>query len=126
MAYGAPPKKVGSQEELMNLELIGKDVEPSAMLKGRIETKLNKLERRLGQNLFVRVKLESEPNNHFSCSIHFQGPGHEYNANSTSDDLIKAADEALQKVERQVSKAQHRPASNRKESASIRHAMLHL
>ena len=108
----------------MNLELIGKDVSPSKMLKGRIESKLDKIERRLGQKLFVRVRLETEPNHRFSCGIHFQGAGHEYNANSTSDDLIKAADEALQKIERQVSKIQHRPESNRKAGATIRHALL--
>ena len=108
----------------MNLELIGKDLTPSNMLKGRIENKLGKIEKRLAQKLFVRVRLETEPNHRFSCGIHFQGAGHEYNANSTSDDLVKAADEALQKIERQVSKMQHRPESNRKANATIRHALI--
>ena len=108
----------------MNLEVIGKDLNPSEMLKGRLESKLGKIEQRLGQNLFVRVRLETEANRQFSCGIHFQGAGHEYNANATSSDLVKAADEAMHKIERQVSKAQHRPESARKPTASIRHALI--
>ena len=97
----------------MNIELIGKDVQPSKMLKGRIENKLGKIERRLGHNLFVRVKLDASTNRQFTCGVHFQGIGQDFNANATSDDLIKAADEAMQKIERQVTKAQHRGESKR-------------
>lgn len=108
----------------MNLEVIGKDLTPSKMVKGRIESKLSKLEKRLGQNLFVRVRLETVPNNQFSCAIHFQNSGHDYSANSISDDLIKAADEAIDKISRQVSKAQQRPESYRKGGSSIRQASI--
>ena len=109
----------------MNLDLIGKDLNPSEMIKGRIETKLKKIEKRLGEGLFVRVRLETEPNQRFSCGIHFNNGGHDYSAQSTSDDLIKAADEAIDKIERQVTKAQHRPESRRKASATIRQALVH-
>ena len=108
----------------MNLEVIGKDLNPSKMLKGRIEQKLSKLEKRLGQNLFVRVRLETKPNQRFSCGIHFQNSGHDYSANSVSDDLIKAADEAIHKIERQVSKIQHRPESFRKGAMTIRESLI--
>jgi len=104
----------------MNLELSGKDVTPSKMLKNRLEAKLSKLEKRLGQNLLVRVRLSSVPPKKVSCGIHFQGVGHEYNAHSVSDDMIKAADEAVDKIERQVQKAQHRPESQRRADATIR------
>ena len=79
----------------MNIELIGKDVQPSEMLRGRIESKLEKIERRLGKSLFVRVKLDTSPNHKFTCGVHFQGVGTEFNANATSDDLIKAAVAAM-------------------------------
>ena len=108
----------------MNLDLIGKDLNPSKMLKGRIESKLSKIEKRLGGGLFVRVRLETQPNQRFSCGINFQNDGHKFSANSTCDDLIKAADEAIDKIERQVSKAQHRPESRRKASATIRQALI--
>ena len=104
----------------MNLEVFGKDVTPSKMLKNRLENKLSKLEKRLGQNLLVRVRLNTVPPKRVSCGIHFQGPGHEYNAESVSDDMIKAADEAVEKIQRQVQKMQHRPESHRKADATIR------
>ena len=106
----------------MNLEVIGKDLNPSEMVKGRIENKLSKIEKRLGENLFIRVRLEAVPNQKFSCGIHFQSSGQDYSANSVSDDLIKAADEAIDKISRQVSKAQQRPGSLRKGGNSIRQA----
>ena len=108
----------------MNLEVIGKDLTPSKMLKGRIETKLSKIEKRLGQNLFIRVRLENVSAQEFSCGIHFQSSGQDYSANSMSDDLVKAADEAIDKIERQVGKAQHRPEAFRKGGNSIRESLL--
>jgi ribosomal subunit interface protein len=104
----------------MNLELSGKDVTPSKMLKNRLESKLSKLEKRLGQNLLVRVRLSCVPPKKIACGIHFQGVGHEYNAHSVSDDMIKAADEAVEKIERQVQKAQDRPESQRRAEVTIR------
>mgnify|MGYP002630895612 CR=1 FL=1 len=104
----------------MNLEVVGKDLTPSKMIKGRIESKLSKLEKRLGQNLFIRVRLENVSAQQFSCGIHFQNSGQDYSANSVSDDLVKAADEAIDKIARQVGKAQHRPESFRKGGNSIR------
>ena len=88
----------------MNIELVGKDLPLSDMLKDRIETKLSKLESRLGQKLFVRVKLQGEQNSRFSCAINFNWAGSEFNATATHTDLIRATDESLSKIERQVGK----------------------
>ena len=108
----------------MNLEVFGKDVKPTKMLKDRLESKLSKIEKRLGQNLLVRVRLNSVPPKKVSCGIHFQGVGHEYNAQCVSDDMIKAADAAVEKIERQVQKVQHRPESQRRENANIKHDLV--
>ncbi len=97
----------------MNIELTGKNENTPEILRERLELKLNKIEQRLGEKLFVRVKLDSDSNHSFSCGIHFQGGGHEFNANSKSGDIIKAADDAVSKIERQVTKFQRRPAANR-------------
>ena len=97
----------------MNIELTGKTDKTPDLLRERLELKLGKIEQRLGEKLFVRVKLDSDSNHSFTCGIHFQGAGHEFNANSKSEDIIKAADEAVSKIERQVSKFQHRPEANR-------------
>ena len=104
----------------MNLELVGKNVTPSETLRTRLESKLNKIEKRLGEKLFVRVSLKSADKHSYSCGVHFTGGGHEFTAVATSSDLIKASDEAMDKVARQVSKHQHRPESNRKTSGTIR------
>ncbi len=103
----------------MNIELVGKELHPSDMLKERLETKLTKLEERLGQNLFVRVRLGQESPTQYACAIHFSGGGHEFNAVGTADDLIKAADDSLHKIERQVRKQTHK-GDARRNSGSIR------
>ncbi len=98
----------------MNIELVGKDLPLTEMLRERLELKLGKIESRLGTKLFVRVKLQGERNSRFSCAIHFNGEGHEFQAASSSDDLIKAVDDAIAKIERQVAKVHrhdHRPLS---------------
>lgn len=97
----------------MNIELTGRDDNTPEILRDRLELKLGKIEQRLGEKLFIRVKLDSDSSHSFSCGIHFQGAGHEFNANSKSGDIIKAADEAVSKIERQVTKFQQRPVSNR-------------
>lgn len=100
----------------MNIEFAAKGITATDALKERIEGKLSKIEQRLGQSLFVRVKLNDAANGQYACGIHFNGGGHDFTANSTTDDLYKAADEALAKIERQVRKAQHKPTSQRSES----------
>ena len=97
----------------MTIELTGKTDKTPEILRERLELKLGKIEQRLGEKLFVRVKLDSDSNHSFSCGIHFQGGGREFTANSKSEDIIKAADEAVGKIERQVTKYQRRPESNR-------------
>ncbi len=101
----------------MNIELVGKDLHPSDMLKDRLEQKLGKIEARLGTPLFVRVKLNQEGQN-YSCAVHFNGARHEFNATGVAADLVKAADESLAKIERQVRKFQHKADSHR--GSSIR------
>lgn len=90
----------------MNIEFAAKGVNLSDALKDRVESKLEKIERRFGQSLFVRVKFSEAANNQYTCGIHFNVSGHEFVANTKSDDLFKASDEAMHKIERQVRKAQ--------------------
>lgn len=102
----------------MNIELSGKDLFPADLLKDRITTKLDKIEQRLGQKLFVRVKLSQESPKSYSVAIHFNAR-HDYNATGHGADLVKAADDALHKIERQVRKVQHK-ADGGRHGASIR------
>lgn len=97
----------------MNIEFAAKGVNLSDALKERVESKLDKIERRFGQSLFVRVKFSEAANNQYTCGIHFNVAGNEFVANTQSDDLFKASDEAMHKIERQVRKAQNKIEANR-------------
>lgn len=95
----------------MNIELAAKGIHTTDMLKSRIEQKLGKIEARLGHKLFIRVKL-TQANERYTCSIHFTAHN-DFNATATSSDLVKAADEAIHKIERQVNKAQQKNETGR-------------
>lgn len=94
----------------MNIEFVGKDLNPSDALKQRIERRLGKIESRLHQKLFVRIKFSQESSSEFSCSVHFNAR-HDFNATASADDLFKAADAALTKVESQVGRLSERGPS---------------
>ncbi len=97
----------------MNLELVGKDVTPSEALRARIEQKLAKFESRVGQKLQVRVTLAQDAAT-FTCHVHFTAAKHAFDAAGTGEDLVKAADDALAKIDRQLTKALHKAESSRK------------
>ena len=94
----------------MNIEFVGKDLNLTDALKQRIERRLGKIEARLSQKLFVRIKVAQESTSEYSCSVHFNAR-HDFNAQATADDLFKAADAALSKVERQVGRLNERGPS---------------
>lgn len=96
----------------MIIELFAKDLPAPEMLQERIHGKLEKIESRLGQQLNVRVMLKQEAKN-YNCKIHFNASGHEFVGHATSEDLIKAADEAIAKLERQVRRAQTKIEASR-------------
>ncbi|MCK6569829.1 ribosome-associated translation inhibitor RaiA [Myxococcota bacterium] len=102
----------------MNLEIVGKDVTPSEALRARIEQKLAKFEARLGQKLQVRTALTQEGDT-FTCHVHFNAAKHAFDADGTGDDLIKATDEALNKIDRQVTKALQKGKSDKRATIDI-------
>jgi ribosomal subunit interface protein len=101
----------------MNLELVGKEVQASPELKGRIANKLEKIEQRLGRKLFFRVTLGKEGPT-YSCAVHFALNRHVFDASAEGDDLYKCTDEALAKIGRQVRK--HLESGHRRTHDSIR------
>ena len=86
----------------MNIELVGSSMHPSDTLRARIETKLEKLESRLGPNLFARVRLDREGKDNYACTVHFNTSGNDYTATATGPDLFKAADSSIAKLARQL------------------------
>ena len=96
----------------MNIELTGgKEIEITDLMRERIELKLSKIESRLGQKLFFRVRFDKEGVDSYTCQIHFNGKGTEFNASATEGDLIKSSDQAVNKIERQLKKFQSKQST---------------
>jgi ribosomal subunit interface protein len=96
----------------MNIELTsGKDVLVTDMLRERVEQKLAKVESRLGQKLFFRVRFEKEGVDMVSCHIHFNSSRSEFDAKASEDEIVKAADGAVAKIERQLKKLQDKQSA---------------
>ncbi|MBM4290863.1 MAG: ribosome-associated translation inhibitor RaiA [Deltaproteobacteria bacterium] len=96
----------------MNIELTsGKDVLVTDMLRERVEQKLAKVESRLGQQLFFRVRFEREGADVVSCHIHFRSTRNEFDAKASEDEVVKAADSAVAKIERQLKKLQDKQSA---------------
>ena len=101
----------------MNIELTsGKDVSIPDMLRERVEHKLSKIESRLGQKLFFRVRFGKESADQYTCQVHFNSSRSEFNASATEDDLIKSADQAISKIERQLNRFQSKLTSKNRMS----------
>lgn len=101
----------------MNIEFAARgELNPSDALKERVELKLQKIERRFGQSLFVRVKFNEAANGRYTCGINFNVSGHEFVAQAEGDDLFKATDETMSKIERQVRKTQSRSEAHRSDT----------
>ena len=93
----------------MNIEITrGKDVQVSELLRERMEHKLSKVESRLGQKLVVRVRIDKSGNENYNCHIHFNSARTDFDASAEEDDMIKAADSAVNKIVRQLRKLQTR------------------
>lgn len=101
----------------MNLELVGKEIQPSDSLRSRIEQKLGKIEARVGHQLFARVALGKDGKD-YTCTVNFQSHSHNFSATASGGDLFKSADDAISKVDRQVKKVLHKDEASR--NASIR------
>ena len=101
----------------MNIELTsGKDVNVPDMLRERVENKLEKIEARLGQKIFFRVRFGKEAVERYTCQVHFNSTRSEFNASATEDDLIKSADQAISKIERQLNRFQSKLTSKNRMS----------
>ncbi len=97
-----------------------KGLTPSSALEERVTQKLDKLEHRLGEKISFKVKLDKETNTLHNCAIRCSAAGQDFNATSSDADLIKAADEAMSKLEKQINKTLDR--HDRKGQDSIRTA----
>ncbi|MCB9521854.1 MAG: HPF/RaiA family ribosome-associated protein [Myxococcales bacterium] len=104
----------------MNIELVTRDLEATDMLRERIELKLSKIQGRLDEKLHVRVRLSSEGPETFGCAIQFNAAKHDFSASTEGPDLVRATDETITKIERQVQRVVKKTSGTR--APSIRGA----
>lgn len=97
----------------MNIEWVTGELRAGEMLAGRIEAKLSKLEHRLGEKFSPRVRLSSHGASQFACTVQVLVHGQPFSAQGEGGDLVKAADEALGHLERQLHKVLSRAQPER-------------
>lgn len=96
----------------MSLDLVFKDVKPTEEIVKRLETKMTKIERILHRPPPVRFTL-TKTRGAYQCIARFSHRGHTFVAQGIGDDLFSASDEAVHKLEQQVTSVRKRVADKR-------------
>lgn len=86
----------------MRITMNGKNFTVTEDLKSRIEKKLGKMDRYFRQEVDATVRLTQEKNLRYIAEITITVGGMMLRAEETSDDMIKSADRAVDKIERQI------------------------
>ena len=86
----------------MRITITPKNLTVTEDLKNRIEKKLGKMDRYFRQEVDATVRLTQEKNLRYIAEITITVGGIMLRAEETSDDIIKSADRAVDKIERQI------------------------
>lgn len=86
----------------MRITMNGKNLTVTEDLKNRIEKKLGKMDRYFRQEVDATVRLTQEKNLRYIAEITITVGGIMLRAEETSDDIIKSADKAVDKIVRQL------------------------
>ena len=86
----------------MRITITGKNLTVTEDLKNRIAKKLGKMDRYFRQEVDATVRLTQEKNLRYIAEITITVGGIMLRAEETSDDIIKSADRAVDKIERQI------------------------
>lgn len=86
----------------MRITITGKNLTVTEDLKNRIEKKLGKMDRYFRQEVDATVRLTQEKNLRYIAEITIMVGGIMLRAEETSDDIIKSADKAVDKIVRQL------------------------
>ena len=96
----------------MRITITGKNLTVTEDLKNRIEKKLGKMDRYFRQEVDATVRLTQEKNLRYIAEITITVGGIMLRAEETSDDIIKSADRAVDKIERQIRRHRTRLEKN--------------
>ena len=103
----------------MRITMNGKNLTVTEDLKTRIEKKLGKMDRYFRQEVDAQVRLTQEKNLRYIAEITITVGGMMLRAEETSDDIIKSADRAVDKIERQIRRHRTRLEKNLREEIVV-------
>lgn len=87
----------------MNLHINFHQMEPTDAIKGIIEKKSKKLEKFFSKTVETEWFLDAGKEGHHARAV-LSSQGYHFNADSRTEDLYKAIDEVVQKMETQIKK----------------------
>ncbi|PSW09570.1 ribosome-associated translation inhibitor RaiA [Photobacterium sanctipauli] len=97
----------------MTANITGKNLDITPAIRERIEFKFKKLEKYQVPFISQQAAISTEPNRQFKVEISAAIPGGQLVASAEQDDMYGAITEVFQKLERQLNKQAHKPASRR-------------
>ena len=88
----------------MRITITGKNFNVSDSVEARLTRKLNKLDRYFGSEVEAQVRLALERNNRNICEVTIPIEDNVVRAEESAEDMFKAIDRSLEKLERQIRK----------------------
>ena len=101
----------------MRITISGKNFNISDSVESRLTRKLNKLDRYFGAEVEAQARLSLERNNRNICEITIPIEGCIFRDEEEAEDMFKAMDRCLEKIERQIRKYRTRLEKRLKEGA---------
>ncbi|MCD6454561.1 MAG: ribosome-associated translation inhibitor RaiA [Candidatus Aminicenantes bacterium] len=107
----------------MNIKFIGRHYEVPDSLKKRIERRVAKLQRLLGENLNVEVICSLEKYRH-TAEVMVKGGIFEFRATETTNDMLASVNAAFDIIEGQIKKGKEKKRSKKKGKTQVPSAPL--
>lgn len=103
----------------MRITISGKNFNISDKVEDRLTRKLNKLDRYFGSEVEAQARLSLERNSRNICEITIPIEGGIVRAEEVAEDMFKAMDRCIEKLERQIRKYRTRLKKQLKEGAFV-------
>ena len=103
----------------MRITISGKNFNISDKVEDRLTRKLNKLDRYFGSEVEAQARLSLERNSRNICEITIPIEGGIVRAEEVAEDMFKAMDRCIEKLERQIRKYRTRLEKRLKEGAFV-------
>lgn len=101
----------------MRVDITGKNIEITASIRDRITSRFEKLEKWQLTLINPHATVSEEPNKKFKVEMTVSIPGSTLVASAEHDDMHAAANEAGQKLEKQINKHAHKSEARRADAS---------